>query len=190
MCENELKLYFDGQTEPVLFETHFRRATDNSLQICVRGKTLTIPSAAGTFQWTTAVRALSVLFVRIALSNQNQSLQSMNCLSGHKSSLAASLDYALSKQPQWLQEMFGLGSFGTVYARRLILRTNSERKRPGPVTLGVNTVVLKPERIQIYLDSKLVTSSDTLADLLARLESRQKGMVTEHSQTTVCDLAA
>jgi hypothetical protein len=190
MSENALKLYFEGQNKPGLVETHFKRATDNSLHVCIRGKTPGAPKASGSFQWTTAVRALSVLFVRIAISDRNQSLQSMNCLSGHKSSLASSLDYALSKQPQWLQEMFGMGSFGTVYARRLILRTNAERKRPGPVILGLNTVVLKPERIQIYCNSELISSSDGLANLLAALEISETTAMVEHAEAAVCDLAA
>jgi hypothetical protein len=156
----------------------------------MRGKTPGAPKASGSFQWTTAVRALSVLFVRIALSDRNQSLQSMNCLSGHKSSLASSLDYALSKQPQWLQEMFGMGSFGTVYARRLILRTNAERKRPGPVILGLNTVVLKPEKIQIFWNGEAVTARETLVDLLAALEVSEQPVVIPHTEAAVCDLAA
>jgi hypothetical protein len=146
--------------------------------------------ASGSFQWTTAVKALSVLFIRIAMSEQNESLRNMNCLSGHKGSLASSLDYALSKQPQWLQEMFGMGSYGTVYARRLILRTNAERKRPGPVILGLNTIVLKPENIRIFWNNEPVASFEALSKLLRSLDVCEITLSTEDAEATVCDLAA
>jgi hypothetical protein len=70
-------------------------------------------------------------------------------LAGARGSSIASLDYAISKQPCWLTDMFGTDSFGISLVRRLILRTNPERKRPGPVFLSLNTRYLDPSMIEV-----------------------------------------
>lgn len=118
----------------------------------IRGKTCGAYRGAGSFQWTTAVRALCVLLLRSAATPQGAQLAGMG------SSLAASLDYAISKQPTWIAEMFGVDSFGVCTIRRIILRTNSERKRPGPVTLSLNTTYLPADQIEVVVDGKVVTA--------------------------------
>jgi hypothetical protein len=172
MAENELKLYFEGENNAELIETHFWRSADSKLHVSVRGKSAGALKASGSFQWTAAVKALALLFLKISAAERSSSKQASDYLiEGLKGSLAASLDYALSKQPEWLREMFGLTGHGIVYARRLILRTNAERKRPGPVTLGLNTLVLKPTNIRIFNHGEELTSYEALAGLLAQFES-------------------
>jgi hypothetical protein len=65
--------------------------------------------------------------------------------------------------------MFGCDQQGTSLARRLILRTNPERKRPGPVTLGINQLYLNPSSISVYVNGKL-TTGEQLASLCRQLE--------------------
>jgi hypothetical protein len=89
-------------------------------------------------------------------------------LQGCSGSPAASLDYALSKQPAWLSEMFGCDVYDTSFARRLILRTNPERKRPGPVVLAVNHVYLSAASIEVHVDGALAAASQ-LAHLASHL---------------------
>ena len=115
---------------------------------CVRGKTSGPCRSAGTFQWTSAVKALSLLAVKTRLNPQDALLR------GEAHSLAASLDYAISKQPMWLNEMFGWDQKGISFCRRLILRTNPERMRPGPVTLGINQIYMTADAITIISDGK------------------------------------
>jgi hypothetical protein len=171
MAENELKLYFEGEQGAELIETHFWRAADSKLHVSVRGKTAGPLKASGSFQWTSAVKALSLLCLKIAVAERSGSKQAADYLiEGLKGSPAASLDYALSKQTEWLREMFGLTGHGTVYARRLILRTNAERKRPGPVFLGLNTLVLQPTNIKIFVRGEEVTACDRLSSLLAQMK--------------------
>jgi hypothetical protein len=81
---------------------------------------------------------------------------------GEANSMAASLDYAISKQPTWLTEMFGCDQDGISLARRMILRTNPERKRPGPVTLGLNMNYVAVENISIILNGKTPTDEQLL----------------------------
>lgn len=117
----------------------------------VRGKTSGAYKGAGSFQWTSAVKALTLLFLR-AVEDPNGIH-----LSGYGGSLAVSLDYALSKQPVWLCEMFGTDGVGHSIARRFISRTNPERKRPGPVSLSLNQNYLAASMIEVVVDGRVVT---------------------------------
>jgi hypothetical protein len=146
-----------------LIEVCFQDGSNSHAKVVVRGKTGGPFRAAGSFQWTSAVKALSLLVVRTALSPSEALLR------GDANSLAASLDYAISKQPLWLTEMFGCDQQGTSLARRLILRTNPERKRPGPVTLGINQLYLNPSSISVFVNGKLATG-EQLATLCRQLE--------------------
>lgn len=150
-----------------LTEVTFQESPGSPARVCVRGKTSGPCRTAGSFQWTSAVKALSLLVVKTALSPDNALVKG----DGH--SLAASLDYAISKQPMWLSEMFGWDPKGVSLARRLILRTNPERKRPGPVTLGINQKYLLPNAISIYVDGKLGSGErlETLCNQLEGLDS-------------------
>lgn len=146
-----------------LTEVTFQESPGSPARVCVRGKTSGPCRQAGSFQWTAAVKALSLLIVKTALSPDNALVK------GDDHSLAASLDYAISKQPMWLTEMFGSDSNGVSLSRRLILRTNPERKRPGPVTLGINQLYLSPGAISIHVDGKLCCGQQ-LAGLYNELE--------------------
>jgi len=140
-----LTLYFEvGE----LTEVVFNDGVSNLARTSVRGKSGGALRTAGSFQWTSAVRALALLIVKTA------STPSDALLRGLGNSLAASLDYAISKQPMWLTEMFGCDQQGISLARRLILRTNPERKRPGPVTLGVNQSYLPVTQITVFVNGK------------------------------------
>jgi hypothetical protein len=154
-----LTLYFQSQE---LTEVRFQGSLRSGPRQTVRGKTSGAMRCVGSFQWTSAVKALSVLIVKAAMSSENAVLQ------GCSGSLAASLDYALSKQPAWLAEMFGCDADGTSLARRLILRTNPERKRPGPVVLAVNHVYLSAASIEVHVNGALA-STPQLAQLVSQL---------------------
>lgn len=176
MSENQLQIHFAGIEAPELIETVFRRAHDGATFMCVRGKTSGAMRGAGSFQWTAAVKAMAALFIRVVIADSDEKRSKIKSLVGHKDSPASSLDYALGKQPCWLQEMFGVGNHGTVYARRIILRVNPERKRPGPVIVGVNSNVLRPSNIEIRWNGELVTSIEVLLRLLSLIEGDEAGL--------------
>jgi hypothetical protein len=132
---------------------------DAPARYSVRGKTAGAFKGAGSFQWTTAVRALSLSFLS-AIENPLGIH-----LSGHAGSLAASLDYALSKQPIWLAEMFGVDTLGNCVARRFTYRTNSERKRPGPVSLSLNHSYLESAMIEVVVDGRQLVDVQEIAAL-------------------------
>jgi hypothetical protein len=161
-------LEFHGDV-PELTKTLFRR--DNGEVITsVRGKTAGALRGAGSFQWTSAVRALSAILVRGALVTREQGDPNLVALSGFGQSLASTLDYALSKQPLWTVEMCGVDMCGQSFLRRLFLRTNPERKYPGPVIINLNPRILGGEAIQVWWNGQRLTDPAAFRTLLDRVE--------------------
>ena len=139
---------------------------------CVRGKTAGAYRGVGTFHWSSGVRAMACLFLRAMLVDEAARLEPM--LSGGAKSMAASLDYALTKQPSWIVDMFGISSNGKTHARRLFRVTNSHRKRGGPVSVSLNLYVCPKERIEVVLDGRLIDSSETLRIMLEAIEANEE----------------
>jgi hypothetical protein len=139
----DLKLYFEtGQ----LTEVHICDGVSGEIRRSIRGKSGGAYRSAGSFQWTSAVKGLALLAVR-AISELEDPV-----IRGCDGSLAASLDYAISKQPMWLTEMFGCDQSGISLIRRMVLRTNPERKRPGTTVLLLNERFMPMAAISIFSD--------------------------------------
>lgn len=170
MTTRTLQLDFVGTSPVELSQTLFFRGDSPCPLRCVRGKTPGAFFGAGTFQWTAAIRALCLLFVQAKVVKLAGNPEIGGALSGDKGSLASSLDYALSKQPMWLEEMFGVSANGTCTATRLITRTNPNRKRPGPVVLALNHLALSPDNIVIAWEGKIVEDLASLQQLLRQLK--------------------
>jgi hypothetical protein len=98
-------------------------------------------------------------------------------LEGGKHSLAASLDYALNKQPEWLFDMFGSDQAGNTYLRKLLLRSNSGRRRRGPVSLSINEENLHPGSIRVYVEGVLVQDEDKLQRLAWAIASGEQNVI-------------
>lgn len=168
----QIDLYFRScaEAEPALVEVAFRRSSESSVLRTVRGKYCYVVPAGGSFQWTRAVKAVTVLLLRTALYGNGISID------GEAGSLAASLDYALSKEPAWLSEMFGADFQGRAFARRMFQRTNPERKRAGPVTITINSSILDSIRISVYVDEMRLSPSSGLEAILLQFESADKAI--------------
>ena len=170
---NELALSFTYSGSIIELEkTSFRLHGMDTEIVAVRGKTAGANGDSGTFQWTPGVKALCVLFMRVlfmrVLSRRLRGTGVTGPLiTGGKSSVAASLDYALDKEPQWICDMFGVDKRGKNQLRRLILRTNPGRKRPGPVSLGLNGDALDAKDITILVDSSPIHDPNFLDQLTA-----------------------
>ena len=160
--------FFRAEGSFQLVETRFNWG-DGTTSCCIRGKTAGAFRGAGTFQWTSAVRAVATLFLRSVLSETVQGLSWY--ITGGKNSAAASLDYAISKGPCWLSDMFGLCPSGQPIARRLFLITNSNRKRPGPVSIAVNKAALSSSQVVVFLDGLCCDDVDTLLEILRDIDT-------------------
>jgi len=139
----DLKLYFEGGQ---LTEVAFCDGVSAEIRRSIRGKSGGAYRLAGSFQWTSAVKGLALLAVRAVSGIEDPVIK------GCGGSLAASLDYAISKQPMWLTEMFGCDQSGISLIRRMVLRTNPERKRPGPTVLSFNERFMPIASISIFMD--------------------------------------
>jgi hypothetical protein len=135
----------------------------------VRGKTNGAYRGGGSFQWSSAVRAMTCVFLSAKLFEDLDPGEPM--LTGEAKSLAASLDYAITKQPVWILDMFGVSSTGRTLAKRLFRVTNSHRKRGGPVALSLNLHTCPPHCIEIVLDGQPVQSPEILRAMLTSIRT-------------------
>lgn len=157
--------FFKGE----LWETTFTHPILQGEAVSVRGKTAGARVGAGTFQWTSGVQALSLLLVRAIYASVGHDAPRAE-LRGGRGSQAISLDYAISKQVQWLHEMFGTDSIGQLIARRIFLRTNPNCKMPGPVVVAVNEKFLPSENILIEIDGDTRPSPEKILALAEQIE--------------------
>jgi len=171
----KIKLTFCSGSAIELFRVDCSNGQSASLT-SVRGKTAGAYRGAGTFHWSSAVRATACLFLKAKISDEPVRLEPM--LSGGAGSLAASLDYALTKQPGWIMDMFGVSSSGKTQARRLFRVTNSHRKRGGPVSISLNSHVCPRDCIEIVLDGKSIAAPEVLRSMLERIEAHDALPVT------------
>ena len=158
--------YSDGQIQ--LEKTSFRLSSDLEF-LAVRGKTAGAYKCSGSFQWTPAVKAVSVLLLNALANSFENSDTATPMISGKRGSLASSLDYAIDKEPQWLCDMFGLDESGKTNLRRLIFRSNPGGKRPGPVSITLNESALPAENIQVLVDSIPIHDREFLNNIIAKL---------------------
>jgi hypothetical protein len=149
---------------------------------CIRGKTNGAYRGAGTFQWSSAVRAAACVFLKSKVLSDLPPGEPM--LSGEALSLAASLDYAITKQPAWIVDMFGVSSSGQSMARRLFRVTNSHRKRGGPVSISLNILKCPPPCVEVVLDGRTVNDPDQLRDILRRIETYPSDRHLQEAQIT------
>lgn len=173
----EFSLYFrTNEDSIILASTHFVIGT--SQYESFRGKD---SSAAGTgsFTWTSAVQGLALLFLRHKVYSGTRS----GVLSGEARSLAASLDYALSKQPRWLIDMFGVRESGTPNFRYLLYRLNGGRKKPGPVEIAVRQGC--DLKLNIFREKKLLLAKEDISSLIANLENKCEEIIVSTETPTI-----
>lgn len=182
--EMKLRLSFDCTQRLELLETCCQHPGDARPLRCVRGKTSGAFSGYGTFLWSSAVQAISLLFVRAKIIEATNP-RNFPCplLQGFRGSSASSLDMSISAKTNWLAEMFGHDSLGEPMARRIFTRSNSSLKLPGPVTIGINARRLALDDIEITLGSR----SAELRELVS-LERHLSGMFAGRESLTMKEL--
>lgn len=166
----EFRLYFASSPCLELIKTSFCSPTVAGELCAVRGKTPRAFGGAVTFQWTAAVHAFSVLFLRAAMQDSGSKDQQSPIIEGGAGSIASSIDAALYKQVGWL-ELFGSDVRGDTLSKRIILRTNPGRRRAGPVSISLNERVLPKSAIAIFVDGNRVRNPAIIAKHADALES-------------------
>jgi len=161
-----LALEFCSLSEPALCRTCFVHPLIGTPRKTVRGKAAGAYLGVGSFEWSRAVRGAALLVLKARLRKPDSEVD----LLGGARSLAASLDYALDKQPGWMSEMFGEDSSGNSILKRLVLRSNPGRKRIGPVALTFNTQFFPVANIEIRIGDRAVLDDAVIAYLAQWLE--------------------
>jgi hypothetical protein len=151
-----------------LISSVFTPASNAPALSCVRGKSAGAFQGYGSFQWTKAVQGVAALAVKTVLSFHSE--QYSPFLQGERGSHAAALDFAMSKQPVWLLDMFGVQIDGRPLAQSLFRRTNTNLKRPGPVVIAINQRYLPAQSIQLWWNQKLLTDVSQLVQLAQAIE--------------------
>ena len=172
----KLSLYFQfSETGFCLVETRFSGADTEPPLRAVRGGGAG-HSGMGVFPWSKGVKALCLLLLKQVLWNarthtpQDLALDNeLPMLIGEASSPAAALDGALSKESNWLCDMFGMTAGGKSFARRLFSRTNPERKLPGPVRIGINKAC--ELEVRIFVNGSQVNDCIVVGQMAEELAS-------------------
>ena len=160
----KLTLWFTDETDLTLEKAFFCTPAGTE-RWSIRGRTAGAYRGFETFQWTNAVQGIAILALRSAATGSA-------IIQGHSGSPASTLDYAISKGPLWLLDLFGTDAAGNSFAKRLFRRSNPERKRAGPVTVGFNENVLKPGDITIMIRDLEVRDSALLLRAADIIEER------------------
>lgn len=163
---DSLRLHFVGDNDPSLFQTEF---IFGALRCsAVRGKTSGAFAYQGSFHWSVAVRALSVLAIKTFMAARGFGCDPL--IVGERGSLAASLDYAISKETRWLVDVFGVSDGQVPNFRRVFKRTNSGQKRSGPVAVSLSKLLQDLSAISLRLNSFDVVTIDQALLLLSHLD--------------------
>lgn len=166
---NSLTVCFSGRT-PQLTKTIFACAHAGAAaaaRIAVRGRDGGAYCGAGSFLWTPAVQGLSLLLLNAAATRSHEAM-----LVGSGKSPALSLSYAISKEPQWLGDVFGYDANGRCFAKRLFKRTNSEGKRPGPIIVALNERLLPATSIEVIYEGRQISDPGYLLSIASAIEEQ------------------
>lgn len=166
----EMSLWFASGPQIELIRTNYRNPTLSEPVTAVRGKTSGAYSTEVTFQWTSAVQALSTLLLKAAARQKLKIKIKTPLLEGGKGSMASSLDASLYKQTAWL-DLFGSIIRGDSVSKRVFLRTNPGRRRFGPVLISLNERLLPANAIKIFVDSRPVTEGRALQSYAHSIEN-------------------
>lgn len=148
-----------------LWRIVFHNSLTNQQLTSIRGDSRT--NNFGNFRWAAGIRGLAVLLTRHKLSEFNNTVAT---LEGGQGSIAASLDYAISKEPNWVMDLCGLTAEGKSVLSTLLKRINPERKRPGPVVLSFDKSKLSAQHVCLSVNGRELVSPTELHELLAKIE--------------------
>lgn len=137
------------------------------------------------FPWSSGVKGLAILAAKSALAGFGYPTDGSELLCGGAKSFASALDSAITKQTEWIMDMFGTNLRGEAFARRVFMRSNSERKRGALVSIRLNEQLIAPSEIEISINNIRVTNTKELVKLIRALEEsddRAKAKPTDQAQ--------
>ena len=182
----EFILYFQSDKDSIiLHKTIFNDSSNKQNLICMHGNSLIRPGY-GSFSWSNAVRAISVLFLKYAAQDVLNTYSEF-LLEGNQGSPASSLDYALSKLPCWILDMFGIDSNGQSVLRDIIQRSNPERKNPGPVKLAISPSTRRFLMVKVLCNDLPVDNAAQLIELSDKIVFSKKDSANTNQETILIE---
>lgn len=174
--DTSLEIHLCGSSELVVDSILFRHSLlGQEPRRLNRGKIAPTVSGAAPLPWTSAVKAFVQLAIQLALQRYAEGEVPADPflfgLTGDKGSPCRSLDYAISKKPAWIVDLFGADADGDSQVGRFFWRQNPEGKRPGPSGVTFNTKMMAPEKVSICLNGKKLEGRDQLSTALDGLSS-------------------
>ena len=184
----EIELF--GSEELVAHSLSFRhKLLGDETRRLTRGKFSSTLQGAAPLPWTSAVKAFVRLTLQVALQRFVGESTVADPFSfgliGEKGSACRSLDYAISKRPAWLVDLFGSDAEGNSNVGRFFYRLNPEGKRVGPTGVTFNTNMISPAAISVRLNGALVDTKDKLSHLLDGINISSSS----HTTISVSELA-
>jgi len=169
-----LEIHLTGTSRLVADAIEFRHNLLGSApRRLTRGRSSSAVRGTCPLPWSAAVRAFVRLAITVALQRFNERGPADDPfafgLIGEKGSLCRSLDYAISKKPDWIMDLFGYDSEGDSYVGRFFWRDNPEGKREGPTKVTLNTKMIAPEMISVRLHGDTIVDRERLVAVLAAL---------------------
>lgn len=169
--DTQLTLWFTSEGRVELTKTAFRSPLIDATVVAVRGKTSGAFNTHATFQWTSAVQALSTLMLKAVLRERLSLPKDEPLLEGGKGTMAASLDASIYKQNAWL-DLFGANIRGDSLSRRILARSNPGRRRCGPVMISLNEKLLPASAVVIMLDNQRIDDEVSISRCLGAIEKQ------------------
>jgi len=174
-----IEIFLSSRDDPQLMETHFEYG--EGARECVKKASRGLDEGTfnrdyGSFTWTRAVQAITVCFLRWAAWGRRSKVDrgaSPPDIQGKRGSLAATLNYALTKKPQWLSDVFGCSVSGSPQIE-FIKRSNPDFKTDpnSPVRVFLDCSQLPPEHINVFINGKLIDKSEALDELARKVVSK------------------
>ncbi|MCB0343606.1 MAG: hypothetical protein KDD66_00740 [Bdellovibrionales bacterium] len=171
-----LKFWMTDGLNPEVYKIEFIDSVNGEPRISARGNTSGAYFGAGSFRWSSAVQALTVLGIECAEISARGTSQKV-VISGTRGSGAASLDYAIGKNTNWLHELFGEDASGRPLCRQIFKRSNPELRRSGPAEVSFNPSLIAPDGIKIFVENELCTDPERLREMSQSVKSQKKPKV-------------
>ena len=165
-CVANLKIWLSNETQPQLLRTWFEHPRLSRPCVSIRGKKESPFENSGTFQWTPAVQALTLLLLRTAAVPSNAPRP---VLEGERGGPSSSLGFILLKKPAWLREMFGELRPGDLIISHLVRTYNVGGRRPGSIALAIQEQA--GLGIEVYVQETRVTDPALLEELARKIEA-------------------
>jgi len=162
-----IELYFSSLQGTTLVKTVFAHKDQSGLSVSTRGKFPIHTNKHGSFQWTSAVKALCELFLKAKLHVDFHAFNSPDALNLNER-LASNLYAVIRKRPMWMKDMFGIRS-----GNRLVVESVLKIAPASGICRLAAEWYESSGAVQVFLDLRLISDFTTLEAILKKITDQQ-----------------